>query len=380
MIRFACSSCKSVMEAPDNKAGTTVACPRCKQALRVPAAVAAKPVAPVAVKPAGKAPVVPVVTVPAVPVVPAAPRGTAPLMENASPLVLLLRQLNPKIAIGAAAGLVVLLAVFGIVRMFSSPAKKPAKTFDDVGEVERIPLKPPKEVAAQRTMTDLVEDLQSPDFETRMKAALAIDKEDKVDKRALKPLAALLQDRTDSASSLALRKIAARSLGKIGPEAEPAVEQLRIALGDPNVEVRFLSLEALGKIGRAGVGPIIDTLGDAKLQLKACEVLSRMGSDARNGVPTMVEVMRSIDADHRVQVASYIVRLDSANQAVLPVLIAGLKDSNDTTRRTAAISLGVMGPNAKSAENALYDCATMDINEEVKKEAEEAYRKIGGGK
>lgn len=356
MIRFACSSCKSVMEAPENKAGAAVSCPRCKKPLRIPAA--AKPVKPT-------------------PVVPAVAAAAATAGPSPSPVV----KLNPKLLAAGAGGLVLLVVLVIGVRMFSSGGtKKTSRPLNELGEVAQAPIRPAREAPVESSEPNIVDDLASPEFDTRLRAALALDKQDKVSKAAIKPLIALLQDRTDTNSAVMLRKIAARSLGKIGPEAKPAIEQLRIALGDPNLEVRFASLEALGKMGTDGIAPIIDTLGDAKLQLKACEVLSRFGAEAGSAVPTMVEVMRNVDIDVRVQVASYIVKVDRANAAVLPVLIKGLKDSNDTIRRTAVLALGVMGPNAKSAENELYDVATMDLNEDIKDLANDAYRKIGGGK
>lgn len=36
MIRFACPRCKSVLKAPDRKAGSKVACPKCQQRLQIP--------------------------------------------------------------------------------------------------------------------------------------------------------------------------------------------------------------------------------------------------------------------------------------------------------------------------------------------------------
>ncbi len=37
MIRFACPTCKSILEAPDHKAGTKIPCPKCEQRLEIPA-------------------------------------------------------------------------------------------------------------------------------------------------------------------------------------------------------------------------------------------------------------------------------------------------------------------------------------------------------
>lgn len=368
MIRFACSSCKSVMEAPESKAGAAVSCPRCKKPLRIPAAAGGKAGA----TPAKPASVVPVVAVPV------AVSATAP---STSPAGTLLQKANPKLLALGAGGIVLLLALVIAVRMFSSGGtKKTSRPLNELGEVAQAPIRSAKEAPVESSGPDIVDDLASPEFDTRYRAALALDKQDKISKAAIKPLIALLQDRTDTNSAVMLRKIAARSLGKIGPEAKSAIEPLRIALGDPNLEVRFVAVEALGKMGPDGIPPIVDTLGDAKLQVKSCEVLSRYGTEAGSAVATMVEVMRNVDVDVRVQVASYIVKVDRANTAVLPVLTKGLKDSNDTIRRTAVLALGTMGPNAKSAENELYDVATMDLNEDIKDLANDAYRKIGGGK
>lgn len=359
MIRFSCGSCKAVMEAPESKAGATGTCPRCKKPFRIPAV--ASPV-----KAAAPPRPTPVVAVPAVPA-----SASAPLSSLKA---------NPKLLAAGAGGMVLLVIVMAIGMSSSGVKKKASQPLSELGEVPQAPIRPAKETPVDTKEGDVVADLSSPEFDTRLRAAVTLDKQDKVSKAAIKPLIELLKDRTDSNSAVLLRQIAARSLGKIGPDARPAMEDLRIALGDPNVEVRFAALESIGKLGKDGVAPIMDTLGDAKLQLKACDVLARYGDDARPAVATMVEVMRTVDPDFRVQVAACIVKIDRSNEAVLPVLIAGLKNSNDTTRRAAVLSLGMMGPAAKSAENTLYDVATMDLNEEVKELATEAYRKIGGGK
>jgi DNA-directed RNA polymerase subunit M/transcription elongation factor TFIIS len=36
MIRYTCPSCKTLLESPDHKVGTKVACPTCEEKLRVP--------------------------------------------------------------------------------------------------------------------------------------------------------------------------------------------------------------------------------------------------------------------------------------------------------------------------------------------------------
>jgi S1-C subfamily serine protease len=48
MLRFACPSCQTALQVPDDKAGTVTACPRCRQGLRVPLPAAAASAAPAA--------------------------------------------------------------------------------------------------------------------------------------------------------------------------------------------------------------------------------------------------------------------------------------------------------------------------------------------
>ena len=59
-----------------------------------------------------------------------------------------------------------------------------------------------------------------------------------------------------------VRRSAAEALGKIGPEATPAVEALTTALQDPVVDVRVKAAEALGQISPEAA-PAIEVLMEA---------------------------------------------------------------------------------------------------------------------
>lgn len=57
MIRFACPSCQMALAAPDERAGATTACPRCRQQLKVPAAAPAVVPAPLPAQTTSEKPV-----------------------------------------------------------------------------------------------------------------------------------------------------------------------------------------------------------------------------------------------------------------------------------------------------------------------------------
>lgn len=59
-----------------------------------------------------------------------------------------------------------------------------------------------------------------------------------------------------------VRRQAARALGQMGPEAEPAVPELTQALSDKEATVRLAAAQALGRIGPAAA-PAIPALVDA---------------------------------------------------------------------------------------------------------------------
>ena len=46
MIRFSCPRCNSVLQAPDHRAGSKTACPKCQQRLQIPVPPPNKPVPP----------------------------------------------------------------------------------------------------------------------------------------------------------------------------------------------------------------------------------------------------------------------------------------------------------------------------------------------
>ena len=105
------------------------------------------------------------------------------------------------------------------------------------------------------------------------------------------------------------------------------------------------------------------------------------GMDCASCVSHVEKAAGSVPGVQACRVNLALGRATAGTDEAVPVLVDALKKAPRLESRLAAIrALGEVGPAAKSAENTLYDVATMDLNEEVKELATEAYRKIGGGK
>jgi hypothetical protein len=367
MIRFACPSCKSVMETRDDRAGRKLACPKCRKAITVPSprpmaipvsAPMARPVAaPMAVPVPGRM---------------AAPPATRSGLPMGKLLVLG----------GAFVLLLLAAAVYAIVQNVTGGSTEVAT--QPTRPIVAPP--PPEEEIKQpstpslRNSDELIAGLSHKSMDIRTKAAQELSKTTRIDKSAAKPLAALLQEPGDGAGAVELRKLAARCLAKLGADAEPVVPQLTAALSDPNKEVRLYALDALGKVGKGGMGAVMDALRvkDPAVQVRAATILGSYGPDANSAVATLLSVMAEADRDRRVQIAVPLVKIDPAQTGVIKYLLDALNDSNDNTRRQAWVAVGIMGPNAKSAENQLFDAYNNEPNQEVKNVADDAYRKVTG--
>lgn len=367
MIRFACPSCKSVMQAGEDRVGKRLACPKCRKPVQVPAP---RPTAPVAIP---VATAMPMRAAPAPAVAALAPPRASGGSGMGKRLILL----------GGALGLLLLIgAVYAIIQNVTGGEKEPPKpksTPVAVAPPEDEETKQPATPSLQN-MDELIAGLSHKRMDVRHKAAQELNRVSRIDAKAAKPLAALLQEKGDSAGAIELRKLAARCLGKLGPDAEPVLPQMTAALGDPNKEVRLLVLDSLGKVGKGGLGAVTDALRikDPTVQVRAANILGSYGRDANAAVATLLSVIAESDRDHRVLIAVQLVKIDPSQPEVIKYLLDALNDSNDNTRRTALTAFAIMGPNAKSAENEIYDAYVKETNQQVKDVAEDAYRKVTG--
>ena len=136
----------------------------------------------------------------------------------------------------------------------------------------------------------------------------------------------------------AIREKAALSLSKMGPKAKDAVEKLIDLLDDEYAFVRQAAVAALGKIGP-------DAL------------------EAKDALIDRFENDESVMVSHEAALALCCIAPDDGD--VVSAFAEGLKSEKSYTRRTAALSLGKIGPHAKDAVPELTD-ALGDKNSSVR--------------
>lgn len=156
------------------------------------------------------------------------------------------------------------------------------------------------------------------------------------DKRAVEPLIVCLKDQDRN-----LRWVATEALGNLGDEraVEPLIGCLKL-MKDQELYVVFHTAEALGKLGKPAVGPLIACLRDQdqNVRLGAKKALGKLGKPA---VEPMIACLK--DQDQNVRSAAIAVLGKLEDVRAVDQLITCLKDEDKNTRRLAALALGKPG-------------------------------------
>jgi len=235
-------------------------------------------------------------------------------------------------------------------------------------------------------------------------------------------LAALL---TDSDAGMAYA--AAEALGKIGPDANSAAVALAEALKDrrnspmqPGLAAEA-ALKAMGPAASSAIPELVKVTtfhdpnteyGDEDVRVRAIDALAAMGPAAARAVPALRAAMKqtnravrwhSADAlgrigprageavgdlvaivkdpnDHvyvRGRATAALGGIGAADDRVVPALIWAL--GNDELRYHAVYALGLLGPAAKPAADAIRDIAARETDRWRKEAADAALKKIMAG-
>lgn len=201
-----------------------------------------------------------------------------------------------------------------------------------------------------------------PDLETAMKdqqpavrirAAAALDTIDPGNRAAYASLIALANDPS------APRRKAVEALGDMGADARESIPLLKLLLADKDVALRTAAVESLGLIGPdAGdaVADLTHLLDDKDLAPAAADALGRIGPPARAAVPRLVAAIRTGPADVGWVAAVALIRIDpAAAEPAIPVLIEGLKNSDERARWDARRCFIALGPTFEKAIPALLE-------------------------
>jgi HEAT repeat protein len=189
-----------------------------------------------------------------------------------------------------------------------------------------------KKMKAERDVEGLIKALKVGDWTVRDNAAKALGEIG--DARAVQPLMETLNSWEDlkfvpfsNIGSLAVEASAAEALGKIGkPAVEPLIEVLKVA----KKHIRKGAALALGKIGdERAVEPLIEALRDEELgvRMDAAEALGKIGEPA---VELLIQALKDEDSDVRYNAAVALGKIGD-ERAVEP-LTQALKDKDGFVR------------------------------------------------
>lgn len=159
------------------------------------------------------------------------------------------------------------------------------------------------------------------------------------------------------------RKIDGRTLGQWKKDLKSESEAERAA-----------AVATLGKLGPEAVPALIDALGDkeALARRNAAKGLEQVGAGAKDAVPALLRALSDGDYDVRQNATAALAAIGPAS---VPALVGGLKDADPNVRKNAAAALGPIGAQAGDAVGALRE-ALKDADYSVRKNALAALARI----
>jgi HEAT repeat protein len=181
------------------------------------------------------------------------------------------------------------------------------------------------------------------------------------------------------------RSTVAYILGRIGPQAEPAVPALAGLLGDADPETRREAAIALAKIGptaKQAVPALIEAMHSRRESQDYGPIyaLGSIGPAAAPAKPALLKAMSGKDETLATFSAWALALIDPGDAEVakksVPLLRIALADPEAEIRHQAAVALGKLGPLAKPAAAALQE-ARRDPDPQVCAAAAKALKAIG---
>ena len=148
-----------------------------------------------------------------------------------------------------------------------------------------------------------------------------------------------------------VRSRAAENLARLGAEAKFAILPLRQRLRDADPQVRCRAATALGEIGSAAVEELIHALAlpDRNVRREAVWALGKIGPEALPAVGALARALSHRDATVRKGAARALGLLGRWARPAIPFLIAALSDTDLFFSRLAAWALGMIGAPAVAA-------------------------------
>jgi|GEM_PF-1478377 len=157
----------------------------------------------------------------------------------------------------------------------------------------------------------------------------------------------------------AVRLAAASGLGRIGPEADPAVDRLCECFTSDDPMLRWHASFALGKMGQAAV-PTLRSLLDSSNPLvvaAAVDALEGIGEEAGEAVEDLQRLSAKAPSPLlQLACTSALLKISGDSSAALPVIEAMLQDENQETRKACLERLGMQTGSAREFVPLILGC------------------------
>lgn len=154
-----------------------------------------------------------------------------------------------------------------------------------------------------------------------------------------------------------LRSAAATAFAETDIPPELAESPLLQSLADQvDEETKQKVVDALVKRGKAAVPRAIRALDNPKLQLYALQIIGKIGPDAAEAVPKLVELVNTADdAKLRREAVYALAGIGPQAAAATDVLVKLLKEGDNESKYAACYALGRIGPDAAAANSTLLE-------------------------
>ncbi len=154
-----------------------------------------------------------------------------------------------------------------------------------------------------------------------------------------------------------LRSIAATAFAETEIPADIAEAPLLKSLVDKlDQETINRVIDAFVKRGKAVVPRVIRALDDPKRLPYAVQILNRIGPDAAEAVPKLIELLDTVeDADIRRDIIVALGSIGPASAPALPKLLKLLKTADIETKYALTYAIGQLGPKAEAANPQLLE-------------------------
>lgn len=221
------------------------------------------------------------------------------------------------------------------------------------------------------------DDVDNPPVPLRLAAAVALGGVGPPARAAVPDLVRSLADQDPT-----VRAEAAWALGEIGAEAVTSIPALvKLMEQEPDDLVADAAVHASGKIGAKAVPALAARVkvGDGDTRIRFVTALGEAGPDAAPAIRELAEA--AVDPDEEVRTAAVealgsIGKGPAGAAAIVPILIAALKDADSHVRNRAAWGLNRIGTKTDRVIGALIS-AVRDANGDVAAAADNALCHIG---